>query len=87
MEGMQVKRTSFRKINGLNDVDALALRRQPSLPRENLQDQKFTGGKIKRRGRTIFQHPRSFMSDIVIKAEGLGKKYLISDSRSLIFVT
>lgn len=35
---MQVKRTSLSKINGLDEVDTLALRRQPSLSRENLQD-------------------------------------------------
>jgi hypothetical protein len=37
---MQVKRTSLSKINGLDEVDTLALRCQPSPSRENLQDQK-----------------------------------------------
>ncbi len=33
---MQVKRIYLNMINGLDDFDTLALRRQPSLSRENL---------------------------------------------------
>ncbi len=38
---MQAKRILLSKINWLNEVYALALRRQPSPSRENLQDRLF----------------------------------------------
>lgn len=37
---MQIKQILHIKINELHGVNALALRRQPSLSRKNLQDQK-----------------------------------------------